>query len=49
MTVDQVVAGSILVKGALLLEDIRPDEDAFLKTAGANHASGFESLVFRFV
>jgi len=32
----------------LRMEDIRPDEDAVLKTAGANHASGFESLVFRF-
>jgi hypothetical protein len=30
------------------LEDIRPDEDAVLKTADANHVSGFESLVFRF-
>ncbi len=25
------------------MEDIRPDEDAVLKTAGDNHASGFES------
>jgi len=33
----------------LRMEDIRLDEDAVLKTAGANHASGFESLVFRFV
>jgi len=32
----------------LCMEDIRLDEDAVLKTAGANHASGFESLVFRF-
>ena len=31
-----------------VLEDIRPDEGAVLKTAGANRASGFESLVFRF-
>jgi hypothetical protein len=30
------------------LEDIRLDEDTVLKTAGANYASGFESLVFRF-
>jgi len=30
------------------MEDIRLDEEAVLKTAGANHASGFESLVFRF-
>ena len=26
------------------MEDIRLDEDAVLKTAGANHASGFESV-----
>jgi len=29
------------------MEGIRPDEDAVLKTAGAKHASGFESLAFR--
>ena len=29
------------------LEDIRLDEETVLKTAGANNASGFESLVFR--
>ena len=35
-------------RALIRMEDIRPDEDAVLKTAGANHASGFESLVFRF-
>ncbi len=31
------------------MEDIRLDEETVLNTAGASHASGFESLVFRFV
>lgn len=44
---NQVYVGSIPI-GHLCMEDIRLDEDAVLKTAGANHASGFESLVFRF-
>ncbi len=47
LIVDQAVASSILVKGALLTEDIRLDEETVLKTAGADTASGFESLVFR--
>ena len=29
------------------MEDIRLDEETVLKTAGADTASGFESLVFR--
>jgi len=49
LIVDQAVASSILVKGALLTEDIRLDEETVLKTAGADTASGFESLVFRIV
>ena len=36
-------------QGRLLTEDIRLDEETVLKTAGADTASGFESLVFRFV
>ena len=48
LAVNQVYVGSIPIGHPHALEDIRPDEDAVLKTAGANHASGFESLVFRF-
>ena len=47
LAVDQVYVGSIPIGHPW--EDIRLDEDAVLKTAGANHASGFESLVFRLV
>ena len=43
----QVYIGSIPFDHPHALEDIRPDEDAVLKTVGAKHASGFESLVFR--
>ena len=49
LIVDQAVASSILVKGALFTEDIRLDEETVLKTAGADTASGFESLVFRLI
>jgi len=45
LTVDQVVASSILVGGAV--EGIRLDEETVLKTVGGHTASGFESLVFR--
>ena len=31
------------------MEDIRLDEETTLKVVGANNASGFESLVCRFV
>ena len=48
LAVNQVYIGSIPFDHPHTLEDIRLDEDAVLKTAGANHASGFESLVFRF-
>ena len=48
LAVTQVYIGSIPFDHPHALEDIRLDEDAVLKTAGANHASGFESLVFRF-
>ena len=48
LAVNQVHVGSIPIGHPHALEDIRLDEDAVLKTTGANHASGFESLVFRF-
>ena len=48
LAVNQVYVGSIPIGHPVNMEGIRPDEDAVLKTVGAKHASGFESLVFRF-
>ena len=47
LAVNQVYVGSIPIGHPMNMEGIRPDEDAVLKTAGAKHASGFESLAFR--
>jgi hypothetical protein len=47
LAVNQVYVGSIPIGHPL--EDIRLDEETALNAAGANRASGFESLVFRLV
>ncbi len=46
---NQAHVGSIPIDHPFTLEDIRLDEETVLNTAGVNSASGFESLVFRFV
>ncbi len=47
LAVNQAHVGSIPIDHPFTLEDIRPDEETVLNTAGVNSASGFESLVFR--
>ena len=48
LAVNEVYVGSMPIGHPVNMEGIRPDEDAVLKTVGAKHASGFESLAFRF-